>query len=358
MKLRNIIRRVHQYIIHHAHPVVYHTIGHKYPKYLGITTQQALEHLNSIHPDHGGSCLCSNNIRHDYDLHIIVPVYNVAPYVLQCLQSIVQQITNYTVLVTIVNDGSTDDSAAIVHGFLRTMTEPTSSITLEFVQQTNQGPAIARNTALQDIRGRYLMFVDSDDMLMPNAIQSLMHAAMRHDADIAQGLSNRGSTHGFAWGKVIKSQHFSTLCFPSGYWFEDTIIALFLYPLCHNIIHVKGLHYYYRYNTTSIMNTYQGNPKVLDSVWVSHRVLTDYFSAGHPATEALYHTFLEDALSTWHHLSTLQDESILQSLFVLQRNIAQQYFSQYLTTSSPHQNVKHIHLALQTGNYRMVRCGM
>lgn len=354
--LKKIIRQCLQSGRLLAHPLVYHTIGCRYPKHLDLTLEQAMSYLSSIHPDKGSTCLRSNSIQHCYDLHIIVPVYNVASYIEDCLKSICEQETKYSVLISIVNDGSTDDSPRLIEQFIANHSSLISNKKIEVMHQSNQGLAAARNLPLADIRGRYLMFVDSDDMLLPGAIESLLNKAYATSADIVEGNFNVGSTFGFVCGKVIRAELFSNLCFPSGYWFEDTIVAFFLYPICQRIEHCSGVHYYYRYNANSIMHSYAGRPKVLDSLWVSKHVLSDYFSSGHKATAELYQMFLQDALSTKNHIQTLNDALAMQSLFVVQCNIAQTYFSDYLHTEISSLQLKYIHKAFQTSDYRRWIC--
>ena len=354
--LKNRIRQSLQYAQVLAHPLVYHTIGYRYPKHLTLSYEQAINYLSSIHPDNGSTCIRTNSIQHCYDLHIIVPVYNVAPYIEACLKSICEQVTKYSVLISIVNDGSTDESPRLIEEYIANYSSHFSNKKIELTHQNNQGLAAARNLPLANIRGRYLMFVDSDDMLLPGAIESLMEKAYATGADIVEGNFNVGSTFGFVCGKVIRAELFSHLCFPSGYWFEDTIVAFFLYPLCQRIEYCDGVHYYYRHNSNSIMHSYAGRPKALDSLWVSKRVLSDYFSLGNKATISLYQMFLQDALSTKKHLLTLNDKLVMQSLFVIQCNIAQTYFSDFLLTEIPSPQLKYIHQSFQTSDFRHWMC--
>lgn len=66
--------------------------------------------LEKIQPDPDNSSICENEIRKDYDLQIIVPVYNVEKYIEECMDSIVGQQTQWRFVVTVVNDGSPDNS--------------------------------------------------------------------------------------------------------------------------------------------------------------------------------------------------------------------------------------------------------
>ena len=272
-------------------------------------------------------------------ISIIIPVYNAEDYLERCIQSILaQNFSSYEVIL--VDDGSTDSSALICDRY--SATDPR----FRTIHKPNGGVSSARNAGISLAKGEYLMFVDSDDMLLPDAIESLMEKAYATGADIVEGNFNVGSTFGFVCGKVIRAELFSHLCFPSGYWFEDTIVAFFLYPLCQRIEYCDGVHYYYRHTSNSIMHSYAGRPKALDSLWVSKRVLSDYFSLGNKATISLYQMFLQDALSTKKHLLTLNDKLVMQSLFVIQCNIAQTYFRDFLLTEIPSPQLKYIHQSL------------
>ena len=81
-------------------------------------TECAREILQNYSPKPIGTCRANNKVAIDYDLQIIVPCYNVEKYIRQCLDSILKQRTNYRVLISIVNDGSTDGTADILQQLL------------------------------------------------------------------------------------------------------------------------------------------------------------------------------------------------------------------------------------------------
>lgn len=91
-------------------------------KYLPMQTKlspsAAREILQNFSPKPIGTCRANNKVAIDYDLQIIVPCYNVEKYIRQCLDSILKQKTSYRVLVSIVNDGSTDGTADILQQLL------------------------------------------------------------------------------------------------------------------------------------------------------------------------------------------------------------------------------------------------
>ena len=131
-------------------------------------------------------------------LSIIVPIYNVAPYLRKCVDSLLaQDITDYEIIL--VDDGSTDDSGAIADEIVMVVmgnrqwaidneTNSQSPIanrpTLRVIHQSNAGLSAARNTGIAVAQGDYIMFVDSDDYLQPNVLGALMEQVERENLDV------------------------------------------------------------------------------------------------------------------------------------------------------------------------------
>ncbi|WP_433317188.1 bifunctional glycosyltransferase/CDP-glycerol:glycerophosphate glycerophosphotransferase [Micromonospora sp. CA-269861] len=112
---------------------------------------------------------------------IIVPVYNVADYLPETLESIEAQTVFSTCHVILVDDGSTDGSDLLAKQFAAEHPNVTA------LQQRNSGPGAARNLALDLADTPYVAFVDSDDLLPPRAIEVLLKAIVTHKASIAIG---------------------------------------------------------------------------------------------------------------------------------------------------------------------------
>lgn len=104
-------------------------------------------------------------------LSIIIPAYNVAPWIEATLNSIYrsQGVGLATVEVIVVNDGSMDNTAQVVAAFA----EAHSTMSIRIITQRNQGVSVARNNGLHEAKGEYVWFVDGDDMLTPFAIRSV-----------------------------------------------------------------------------------------------------------------------------------------------------------------------------------------
>lgn len=112
-------------------------------------------------------------------LTYILPVYNTERYVLRALQSIVdQQLEPAQYEVLVVDDGSTDSSRSMVESFSQDHPQ------VKLLSQPNAGVSAARNLAMDKARGRYLMFVDSDDYLNGDVMSALLHRAMDNDLDV------------------------------------------------------------------------------------------------------------------------------------------------------------------------------
>ncbi len=111
-------------------------------------------------------------------LSVIVPVYNTAPYLRRCLDSVCGQ-TYANLEIICVNDGSTDDSASILAEYAA------QDARVKVISQLNAGASAARNAALKVATGEYVTGVDSDDYIELNAYQEVMQQLGERRVDIA-----------------------------------------------------------------------------------------------------------------------------------------------------------------------------
>lgn len=94
-------------------------------------------------------------------ISVIIPVYNVEKYLGECLGSVAgQTFTDYELIL--VDDGSTDSSPAIMQRYAL------SDVRIHIVSQSNKGVSAARNYGLSVAQGDYILFVDSDDTILPD----------------------------------------------------------------------------------------------------------------------------------------------------------------------------------------------
>lgn len=252
-------------------------------KAVGVDSGDCVKLLNSVHKDVFSSSLYKNEII-DFtcDLQIIIPVYNTSNFIKDCINSCLTQKTKYKYHLVIVNDGSTDDSDAVLSQYV-------SDNRITIISQANKGFSGARNTGLKRIFGRYITFLDSDDVLAPNAISNWLDAAYKYDADVVEGSYRRRTTNGKLYGgvklpkesiednikmqgyacmKIFKSDIWKNIHFPEGYWYEDTIMYGLILPKVKVYVQIPDYVYYYTANRGSISYTSNGKKKSLDGIYI------------------------------------------------------------------------------------------
>lgn len=113
-------------------------------------------------------------------LSLVVPVYNVAPFLERCLDSLAAQNLDRMEIV-LVDDGSSDACPAILARYAARHPQ------MRVIRQANGGLSSARNTGLDHARGEYLAFADSDDWIEPGYYRRLLELARAEDLDMAHG---------------------------------------------------------------------------------------------------------------------------------------------------------------------------
>ena len=108
---------------------------------------------------------------------VIVPAYNVAPYIKKCLTSIQAQ-TYKNLEIIVINDGSTDETGEIVKQIAD------KDIRILYKEQENHGVSYARNLGLEESHGKYIVWVDSDDYIKDNLVECLVRKFKDTGADI------------------------------------------------------------------------------------------------------------------------------------------------------------------------------
>lgn len=118
-------------------------------------------------------------------MSIIIPIYNVEPYILECLQSVANQTIEDKLECILVDDCGTDNSVSVAEEFLKTYS---GAIHFELLRhQKNGGLSAARNTGVRASHGEYLYFLDSDDTIIPRCMEILVEMAERNQADVVIG---------------------------------------------------------------------------------------------------------------------------------------------------------------------------
>ena len=108
---------------------------------------------------------------------VIIPAYNAGKYIEKAVQSVFKQ-TYPNIEIIVVNDGSTDDTLDVLSRFPE----------VKIVSTLNKGVSHARNVGIEASRGEYISFLDADDELECDAIESLLKSSLKNNADICAGL--------------------------------------------------------------------------------------------------------------------------------------------------------------------------
>lgn len=212
-------------------------------------------------------------------LSFIVPFYNVEPYIEECIRSLyAQDIPQSEYEVICVDDCSPDGSRAIVE---RLQNEYPTLKLLVHAENKRQGGA--RNTGLKEAKGRYIWFVDSDDVVMANTLQTLLLIAESHELNILQfdytrdfnkrsnskiviGEIRHGEAYLFGdalfdwvdalngpWRQLIERKFLidNNLRFIEGEQYEDTDYLIKIFLKAERVQHVSLIAYRYRENADS-----------------------------------------------------------------------------------------------------------
>lgn len=213
---------------------------------------------------------------------IIIPVYNVEAYLHQCLDSVLcQDFSDWEAVC--VNDGSTDGSAAILEDYVA------KDARFRLVTQPNGGLSAARNAGLDAAQGEYILFLDSDDWLVENALKVLSTNLSGEDMLCFSGRRFFEKTHGFNPSDLLKNgdyqsgmdyynenallpRDFAFVCvvlrayrrtflmdnglrFKEGILHEDNLFTPLACYYAHEVRVVNACLYNYRVRANSITNT-------------------------------------------------------------------------------------------------------
>lgn len=120
-----------------------------------------------------------------YSISVVMPVYNVEPFIEACLESVMSQTyTNFECII--VDDCGTDNSIEIAKSVV---SKYNGDIEFKFLKNdVNSGISVSRNCGIKEAKGDYLFFVDSDDKLFPECLQLLIDKVKEYnDIDLVQG---------------------------------------------------------------------------------------------------------------------------------------------------------------------------
>ena len=216
---------------------------------------------------------------------VIVPIYNVEKYLDRCVKSIIEQTYKHLEII-LVDDGSPDNCPKMCDEWAK------KDSRIVVLHKTNGGLSSARNAGIKIAKGTYLSFVDSDDYIKNDMIESMVTTMYNYSSDLSccgryivhdngkienkfignqiQLLSSQEATCAMfdgtivgepAWDKVYKKELFDDICFPEGEINEDIGIMPLIFNKANNIVHIPEAYYYYCKNGASITRSGYSNKK-------------------------------------------------------------------------------------------------
>ena len=220
-------------------------------------------------------------------ISIIVPIYNVYPYLRLCLERIENQ-TYPHFEVLLINDGSRDNPKDICLEFAE------RDKRFKYIEQKNAGLSAARNTGILNATGEFITFIDGDDFVEPNYLEELYYASLKNDSEIVVGsykkfneednnyyihvfdyreehykhrelieniaqIERRGIEFETSWGTLFHKRLFENVLFPVGKNIEDTRTNYKLYMESCKTTYIHKDLYVYRIRKGSLINTITEN---------------------------------------------------------------------------------------------------
>lgn len=236
-------------------------------------------------------------------ISVIIPIYNVECYLKTCIDSIVNQ-TYSNLEIILVDDGSPDKCPEICDEYAK------KDNRVKVIHQENGGLAHARNVGIANSNGEYLTFVDSDDYVSDDYVESLYKGLIESDADIsvaslivfkesslscvthkrepfvevkkndyfkeyASIKAEKSMPFITAWNKLYKKELFDGIKYPKGKLYEDAFTTYKLIERARKVVYSTTKLYYYRLNPQSILGQ-SFKEKHLEMV-EAFRYAMDYF---------------------------------------------------------------------------------
>lgn len=191
---------------------------------------------------------------------VIVPIYNTAPYLSRCIESLVNQ-TYSDLQIILIDDGSTDNSGKIADEW------QTKDPRIEVYHQQNQGQSVARNAGLRHAKGEYIAFVDADDYIEIDYLNTMFQAAddavdcvqtgyrrVKQDREIIKAYRPKHFYQYTSPGMRLYRRDFIEryhLHFPEGMIYEDVVFSTDMWLAHPTYKMINDCGYNYTLNTTS-----------------------------------------------------------------------------------------------------------
>ena len=251
-------------------------------------------------------------IRQDL-ISVVVPIYNVELYIERCINSLLAQ-TYKKLEIILVDDGSTDSSPKFCDRYCEMYDN------VKVVHKENGGLSSARNAGIEQMSGKYVLFIDSDDFIDQDMISRLYSVAQEQNADIVtcqfikyyedrpeeyysekkemsiwtgeEALAQMFYPGGIGWSacnKLYRSELFAHVRYVEGIYWEDMATTYLLYEQCKKVVETPYRLYYYCIRTTGITGN-KSSKRAHDAICTIETV-SAYFENHYPHLAMFPHAF-------------------------------------------------------------------
>ena len=255
-----------------------------------------------------------------FSITIIIPVYQVEPYIEACLMSVIRQTYKGSIECLLIDDCGTDDSITIAKKIIARYKGPIKFKIL--CHDRNMGLSAARNTGIEKASGEWIFFLDSDDEITDDCIEKMFLAVETHpDVEMVQGNVSTApviNLHGLpikvkntvlrsndevrksfflqeqmyiqAWNKLLKRSFVNkyNIRFEEGIIFEDTPWQFLLLKHLKHVFFLQDVTYHYNRRTNSIVTGSCDRKKAENLNRIYHKILTN-LTTGHEHEEVNYY---------------------------------------------------------------------
>lgn len=229
-------------------------------------------------------------------ISVIIPFYNVEDYLGKCINSVITQ-DYHNLEIILIDDGSNDSSSKIAAAYTK------KDSRIKTIKQQNGGISVARNTGIDQAKGEYICFIDSDDYVASNYISELFRLIQKYQVALSTtkhyivypkktinastGKEELLTTHDLfdkllhgedvdisAWGKLYHRSLFKTIRYPAGQNFEDTATTYQLFQAAQTVA-TKSIPTYYYIRRPNSITTGNFSEKMFELIAATDQMTTD-----------------------------------------------------------------------------------
>ena len=314
-----------------------------YTRNLYVNTKDAYKTVFGLFSKTDYNIVCkSAELNANTDISVIIPVYNYKDEIKKCIDSVIFQKTQYSFEVILVDDGSTDGSSEIVDAYAE-------YDNIVIIHKENGGIASARNTGLNNAHGKYIMFVDCDDVVHSDYIESMLNKAYETNVDIVicgytlvkrsedKEISRRDIIYssknlmkycganallmnyqGLPWNKIYKRELFEKIRYIPNYWYEDEIVHFLVFRKCKSFEYIPKSFYDYSWYEKNFSHTQnKSTPQSLQLYWMLEVMVDENKRVGLPDDAAFYEVLLRHMSGEMVKGISSFDDEIKHAVFTL-----------------------------------------